>query len=115
MKTRESNEYASYLIVKDYLKANSINESSPELLDRISENGIICNVDEFIVEVELNDDSKLITYHQIYELVDKETSELWPINEDRYLEVFDKIERLADVWLIGLQRIYLNYILSDLF
>ena len=101
-----------YLVVRDYLKVHS---GFSELLEPISDNGIICNADGIIVEVEFDDDKNLITYHQIYELVDKDTPELWPVNEDRYVEVFDRIEELANEWIIEIQRVYLNHVLSDMF
>ncbi|OCZ49743.1 hypothetical protein [Dehalobacter sp. TeCB1] len=67
----------SYILRKFYFLYHSVNESSPEIIDRTNNNCFIVLVDDVLMDVEFDDVAREVIYHQKFRLV----------NEDGKIEV----------------------------
>lgn len=86
-----------YLHVQNYVEVHSIDDSFPELIDRIHDNSIISliDLDEFpvLIEILFDDEEYLYRIKQIYKVV-QETTEFGPVIS---VELITDKETLVDV------------------
>ena len=89
-----------YFKIKDFLLENNINNSYPDMLDRISQESIICLVNDIVLETVFDDDELKITILQMYRLAKETTSygnipTLAMVPEEEHDDVVRMIDGLA--------------------
>lgn len=87
-----------YYAVKEFLKKHSINDSFPQLVERNTDESIICLIENICLEAEFNDEELKICFHQIYKMIDQESKfgllpVLVAVDEDDFEEVIKSIDR----------------------